>query len=113
MIKGRWVLISIALVAVIMALSTWPLLRLRRKNEIYRVEAMLGGLKSSCEQYRSRFGAYPRELTDLAPGLSSPLDPWGRSIRYSVTGPDEGRASIQLTSRGPNADDPADDIHAK
>jgi hypothetical protein len=112
--KGRWAIVIVVLVALGMGVATWPLLRIRRKNEIHRTEAMIEGLWGACEQYRVRNGQYPPKLTDLGPVHEAPLDAWGRPIQYSnlhfntEAGP---RVSISLWSLGPNPDDPSDDIH--
>jgi type II secretory pathway pseudopilin PulG len=55
-IKGKWIIITVFVIAVVMGIATWPLLRIRRRHEIHKTEAILESLRSACEQYRSLQG---------------------------------------------------------
>ena len=104
--KGRWAIVIVVLVALGMGIATWPLLRIRRKNEIHRTQAVLEGLRSACEHYRVRHGRFPESLEALESRVPLEyLDAWRRPIRYEV---DAGKP--KLWSLGPNAEDPSDDI---
>ena len=105
MIKGKWVIL-----AVLMGLATWPLLRIRRRHEIHKTEALLEGIQSACKQYRTHHGRYPESLDLLNPRAPlEVLDSWRRPIRYEVIHT-EGRVRARLWSLGPSEADSADDI---
>lgn len=98
---------AIALVAIVMGFATWPLLKIRRQKEIRRTEVLLEMLSGDCEQYRARHGRYPAAL----PGR--PRDAWGRPIQYSRWSPGWAVLRYDLTSLGPDPEDPRDDITVK
>lgn len=109
MTRGRWVITIVLLVAVAMGIATWPLLRLRRRNEIYKTEALLESLLGMCEQYRIRHGGYPKTLGILEPEGREIRDSWGHLIQYEL---DAKSGRPRLRSLGPNPDDPSDDLSA-
>ncbi|HTF58022.1 MAG TPA: type II secretion system protein GspG [Planctomycetota bacterium] len=86
-----------------MAGVTWPLLRLRRRNEIWRTHAILGGIEGSLEQFWIRYGTYPETLRE------EPRDAWGRPIQYRNPGIHNPKG-VDLWSLGPDPDDPSDDL---
>ena len=111
--KGRWVTIAVVLVAAAMAVGTWPLLKLRRRHEIQKTKTILEGLYGACEQYRTRFGLYPRDLRALDSKGGTPRDAWGRAITCEHPIHDTARGDgeeILLRSLGPDPDDDSDDI---
>lgn len=110
MIKGKWIIIAVLLIAVVMGIATWPLLRIRRRHEIHKTTTMLNAIQSACDQYRARHGQFPANLGFLS--ASAPLeflDAWRRPIQYTCPGV-RNKARFDLWSLGPNPDDPADDI---
>jgi type II secretory pathway pseudopilin PulG len=107
--RGRWVITIVLLVAVAMGIASRPLLRLRRKNEIYKAETLLQSLQGMCEQYRARNGSYPKSLEALEPQGRAIRDSWGRLIRYEL---DAKSGKPRFRSLGPNPDDPSDDLAA-
>lgn len=106
--KGRWAIVVVLLVAVGMGVATWPLLRIRRKNEIHKTEAILDSLAATCKQYRAQHGHYPKSLGEAR-------DAWGRPIEVewvNVLSTDSTAGGLWMTLRslGPNPKDPGDDL---
>ena len=108
--KGRWAIVVIVLVALGMAISTWPLLKIRRRSEIYRTEGMLEELRGACEQYRAKHGRYPSSLADLGPTKGASRDAWGRPVLYEIRFANQHHPFLQIQSCGPDPADPSDDI---
>ena len=109
MIKGKWVIIGVLVVAVVMGLASWPLMRLRRKNEIYKTEKLIEELRGACESYKKMHGTFPKRLSDLDPVRGEPFDAWGRPFEYDPTW-DTGFVLPQIRSLGPDKNDPSDDL---
>ena len=109
MIKGKWVIIAVLVVAVGMGVATWPLLKMRRKREIWTTQSVIANLRASCENHQKRHGRYPENLEAFAPDPLSCLDAWRRPIRYEAIHT-EGRVRARLWSLGPSEADSADDI---
>jgi type II secretory pathway pseudopilin PulG len=111
--KGTGVVLGVFIVALLMGLATWPLLKIRRQKEIRRTEALLQALKGACEQYSMSHKQYPRTLADLKLG-GEPYDAWRRPIHYAVINHGRpgiaGRDYIQLWSDGPDLSTSSDDI---
>jgi hypothetical protein len=107
--KGRWAIVIVVLVALGMGVATWPLLRIRRRNEIHKMEALLEALRSECQHYNIKYGAYPASLMslDAMKGRQEIMDVWGRPIRYELVLPS---GKPRLWSLGPDENNPSDDI---
>ncbi|HEU4339055.1 MAG TPA: hypothetical protein VFS19_03220 [Planctomycetota bacterium] len=109
MIKGKWVILSVLAVAVLMGLASWPLLRLRRKNEIYKTKKTIEHLRAACDAYKAKHGGFPKKLADLDPARGEPLDAWGRSFEYDPLW-DGDNIVLQIRSLGSDRHDPHDDL---
>ncbi len=109
--KGRWAIVIVVLVALGMSVATWPLLRLRRKNELHRSQFTLENLDSLCRQYSSEHRALPPDLKSLGQRPEELLDAWGRPYQYRIDDPKKiWERGYTIWSLGPNPDDPSDDI---
>ena len=109
MIKGKWVIVSVLVVAVVMSLASWPLMRLRRKNEIYKTQQTIEQLGAACRAFKATHGNFPRKLSDLDPVRGEPFDAWGRPFDYDPSW-ETGCAWPQIRSLGPDKEDPSDDL---
>lgn len=108
MIKGKWVIMAVLAVAVLMSLASLPLLKLRRKDEVHKTTSLLRGLDLMCRQYQVEFRTPPASLDVLQRyGSLRILDAWQRPVQFRLR---EGSPPWELRSLGPNPDDPADDL---
>jgi hypothetical protein len=105
-IKGKWVIIGVLLVALAMGFASWPLMNLRRRNEIHATKGMMEVLLDRCDRYRARNGRYPESLGALDPGVLEYRDAWQRPIQYELSA-----GKPRLRSLGPNPNDASDDLH--
>ncbi len=106
--KGRWAIVVVLLVAVGMGIATWPLLKIRRKDEVHRTRQVLRSLDLQCRQYYGEYRKPPASLEALRVYGSMPLiDAWQRPIQFRLK---EGPASWEIWSLGANPDDASDDI---
>lgn len=107
--RGRWAVGIIILVALSMAIVTWPLLKVRRENEIGHVRKLVRQLAALCRQYQGEYRTPPPDLSVLSRPPTEPRDPWGRPIRYRNPGLHNPQ-SVDIWSLGRDPDDPYDDI---
>lgn len=106
MIKGKWVIIGVLGVALAMGFASWPLMKIRRKNELHRTKEILRGVDIMCRQYQAEHRKPPQSLNDLRMyGAATIVDGWQRPVQFRAK---EG--GWELWSLGPNPDDPSDDI---
>jgi len=108
-IKGKWVIIAILGVAVVMGMATWPLLRIRRETEVKRTLRILQNLDSLCRQYESEKRRPPSTLDALELSPEYLLDAWRRPVQFRQPGL-RNPTSWDLWSLGPLENDPSDDI---
>ena len=109
MTKGRWTIVIILVVAAVMAVSTWPLLKLRRQREILGTEALITTLERQCKDYLLDHGVYPGKVSESGWQRNPALDAWGRAIQYRYPGIRNPRG-VDIWSLGPDPDDPSDDL---
>ncbi|HZL71547.1 MAG TPA: hypothetical protein VFC86_03740 [Planctomycetota bacterium] len=117
MIKGKWVIIAILGVAVVMGIATWPLLRIRRANEVHKTRTLIDLLVASCKEYELKHGHLPHTLAQLDPARGEPRDAWGRTFvyipfwKYSTPPSPEWKSAFPvIRSLGPDENDPQDDL---
>jgi len=108
-IKGKWVIIAILGVAVVMGIATWPLLRIRRETEIKRTLRILQNLDSLCLKYEEEKRRPPSTLDALELSPEYLLDAWRRPVQFRQPGL-RNPTSWDLWSLGPLENDSSDDI---
>jgi type II secretory pathway pseudopilin PulG len=101
--------VAIAVVAIAMGFASWPLLRLRKEDQVRRARRLLRHVDSLCRQYEAEHRKPPARL-DVLPSVDPLMlvDPWHRPIKFAV---DPDAKSWRIWSLGPLAEDPADDIY--
>ena len=109
MIKGKWVIIAILGVALIMGIATWPLLRIRRETEVKRTKRILENLDGLCRQFEGEKRRPPMNLDDLKLSPEFLLDAWRRPVQFRQPGL-RNPTAWDLWSLGPLESDPSDDI---
>jgi len=97
----------ILLVAMVMAIATWPLMKLRRLREVGATEAVIIQHEANIKNYQLDHGVL--DPPSMPPPLQGIRDAWGRPFRYRCPGI-HNKHSFDLWSLGPDPDDPSDDI---
>jgi hypothetical protein len=113
-IKGKWVILGVLAVAVLMTVAAWPLVKIRMNRDLRGTQKLVNRLQAACDAYRAKHGRMPSGLDLVTDDRSEPRDAWSRPIRYERrTGEGHTPDAYHLWSTGPDVNDPADDIRPR
>jgi hypothetical protein len=115
-IKGKWVILGVLAVAVLMTVAAWPLVKIRMNRDLRGTQKLVDRLNAACHAYRARHGEFPSSLDLVTSDRREPRDAWSRPIKYAIFQQRRHGIEVEIIdvrSQGPNSDDSADDIRPR